>query len=64
MPDMEGIEFLKTIRKLKKNLPVIVMSGNVMGRQFLTAARLFGATATLKKPFSHQDLMSTMLELL
>ena len=60
MPDMEGIEFLKTIRKHRKALPVIVMSGNAVGQQFLRAASLFGATATLKKPFSNRELMSSI----
>ena len=64
MPDMEGIEFLKIIRSHKKDLPVIVMSGNVVGTQFLKAASLCGATATLRKPFSNKDLLSTIESLL
>ena len=55
MPDMEGIEFLKIMRREKRNLPVIVMSGHVVGTKFLKSANLFGATATLKKPFSNED---------
>ena len=64
MPDMEGIELLKILRKRKKNLPVIVMSGNVVGTKFLKSANLFGATATLKKPFSNEDLLATIEEFL
>ncbi len=52
MPDMEGIEFLKTVRSKNKDLPVIVMSGHATGTKFFKAAALLGATATLKKPFS------------
>jgi CheY-like chemotaxis protein len=60
MPDMEGIEFLKILRKKKKDLPIIVMSGNVVGTKFLKSANLLGASATLKKPFSNKDLLSTI----
>ena len=60
MPDMEGIEFLKILRKRKADLPVIVMSGNVVGQKFLKSARLIGATAVLKKPFSNEELLSAV----
>ena len=57
MPDMEGIEFLRILRKQKSDLPIIVMSGNIIGAKFLKSASLFGATTTLKKPFSNRDLI-------
>jgi CheY-like chemotaxis protein len=60
MPDMEGIEFLQTLRKKKGKLPVIVMSGNAIGEKFLKSARLMGAKAVLKKPFSNEDLLGAV----
>ena len=57
MPDMEGIEFLRILRKRKTDLPVVVMSGNVIGTKFLESARLFGATSILNKPFYVKDLL-------
>lgn len=64
MPDMDGIEFLKIISNQQKNLPVVVMSGNAVGTKFLKAASLFGAAATLEKPFSKIDLISTIEKLI
>ena len=60
MPDMEGIEFLQVLRKKEKSLPVIVMSGNIVGQRFLKSARMIGAAAVLKKPFSNEDLFSAV----
>ena len=64
MPDMEGIEFLRILRKEKEDLPIIVMSGNNVGQRFLISARLFGATAVLEKPFTNEDLLSAVGECL
>jgi DNA-binding response OmpR family regulator len=60
MPDMEGIEFIKALVKKKKDIPVIVMSGNIVGRKFLKTACLFGAKAALTKPFTTQELIETI----
>ena len=64
MPDMEGIEFLKVVTREKRDLPVIVMSGNAVGGKFLKAAGLFGAASTLRKPFSNKDLLAAIERLL
>ncbi len=58
MPDMEGIELIRHLRKIDRNLPVIVMSGNPTGQQFLKTANLLGAHSTLLKPFSPSELLS------
>ncbi len=60
MPDMEGIEFMRSLVKIRKALPVIVMSGNVLGTKFLETARIFGAQATLRKPFAIQELLEVI----
>lgn len=56
MPDMEGMEILRQLRKVHSGIPVIVMSGNSVGTRFLSSARLLGARATLAKPFSLGEL--------
>lgn len=60
MPDMEGIEFISKLRKGSVSTPIIAMSGNAVGMSFLRATRLFGATETLLKPFTNEDLLSAV----
>jgi DNA-binding NtrC family response regulator len=56
MPDMEGMQLLREINRTLRGLPVIVMSGNPVGVSLLEATRHFGARATLRKPFSLDEL--------
>ena len=56
MPDIEGIELIRAIRRGNVNIPIIAMSGDFIGQKFLKAARLFGAIDTLLKPFSAKEL--------
>lgn len=51
MPGMEGLETLRALRREYPNLKVMVVSG-AFGGSFLRAARILGANAVLKKPFS------------
>jgi DNA-binding NtrC family response regulator len=57
MPDMEGIEFISTINKKKCNIPIIVMSGDVVGMKFLKSARILGAIDILMKPFTAGEII-------
>ncbi|MEF2072974.1 response regulator [Consotaella aegiceratis] len=69
MPNMEGIETLRTLRQRQPDLPVIVMSGSMQASgprppagtngkrpDFLSMAVALGACATLQKPFSSEEL--------
>jgi DNA-binding response OmpR family regulator len=58
MPDLEGLEFIRRIRRLSLSSKVIVMSGGGRGSagDYLALATLFGADATLPKPFSATEL--------
>ncbi len=60
MPDMEGIELISILRKEHERLPIVAMSGNIVGRGFLKVTELLGATATLNKPFSTQELLEVV----
>jgi CheY-like chemotaxis protein len=60
MPEMEGIDFMRRLGKILPHTPIIVMSGNPIGIQFLQSARLFGAKATLNKPFSMTELQAAV----
>jgi CheY-like chemotaxis protein len=65
MPDMEGIE---TIRRLKAggiDCKIIAMSGGSTGNvDYLHYAERLGAAATLKKPFTPQELLDLLSRLL
>ncbi|HUX21864.1 MAG TPA: response regulator [Spirochaetia bacterium] len=60
MPDMEGVEFISRLRKRSVSTPIIAMSGNAVGMNFLKATKLFGATETILKPFSTRDLIAAV----
>lgn len=60
MPDMEGIELITILRKQHDDLPIVAMSGNVVGRSFLKVTEVLGAAATLHKPFSTQELVDVV----
>lgn len=66
MPDKEGIEMIMEIRKLKPDLPIIAMSGGGRGSSsdYLEMAALLGAKKTLAKPFSTQELLDAVREVL
>lgn len=56
MPDVEGIELIRRLARSNRRVPVIAISGDPVGSQFLKAARLLGAVETLLKPFSAAEL--------
>src|ERR1017187_9259096 len=63
MPDMDGFEFLKAVRAKSPKLKIVVISG-FLGGTMLRAAKLFGAAATLAKPFSPDSLLLVVSEVL
>jgi len=66
MPDTEGIETIREMKRRKPDAKIIAMSGG--GRtgagEFLKMARNLGATATLTKPIRLSDLFRTLNECL
>jgi CheY-like chemotaxis protein len=59
MPDMDGLELIRKIRKPHPGLRIIAISGKFHGA-FLKAAELLGAKATLPKPFTKENLLGVM----
>jgi len=62
MPNKEGLE---TIRELKRDfpaLPIIAISGggDIVRKNFFQAAELFGAKITLEKPFDGGELLAAI----
>lgn len=59
MPDMEGLELIGLLKKSRPDLNIIAVSGAFEG-QFLSAAKLLGAKATLAKPFAARALLEAV----
>ncbi len=66
MPEMEGVELIRSLRKSNPALPIIAMSGG--GRSspesYLAMAKQFGAALLLTKPFSLDKLCESVAQLL
>jgi CheY-like chemotaxis protein len=56
MPDMDGLELIRSLRGSQKDLPILAVSGIFSG-QFFKAAKLLGAVGTLEKPFKPRELL-------
>ena len=55
MPEQEGIETIRQIRKTHPEIKIIAVSGAFAG-QFLRTAELLGANAVLPKPINLAEL--------
>jgi CheY-like chemotaxis protein len=67
MPEQEGIATISAIRRLSPTVPILAISGsNTVGRygDYLHAAEVLGASATLPKPLRPDDLIETIDRLL
>lgn len=65
MPDMEGLETIKRIRRASPTMPIIAISGGGSSRvDYLKFARKFGADAVLAKPFDPAELCALTTRLL
>lgn len=66
MPDMEGLELIRSIRKVNLNIPILAISG--MGPQqggiYLQQAEKLGANMVLSKPFKRDQLLGSIRQLL
>jgi CheY-like chemotaxis protein len=62
MPEQEGLATIRALCRKQHRMPIIAVSGN--HQEYLHIAKLLGADATLRKPFSAPDLVSTAWRLL
>lgn len=60
MPDMDGFDIVNAVRELPEPPPLVVMSSNGQACNVFRDARAFGASAVLQKPFSAEQLLSTV----
>jgi len=63
MPEQEGIETIRTLRRELPEIRIIATSGAFSG-QFLGVAQLLGADGVLSKPFSPQELLAKVADVL
>jgi CheY-like chemotaxis protein len=59
MPEMEGLELIKRLRRDHPKLPIVAMSAAFEGR-FLDVARMLGAKEILQKPFEREALLAAL----
>lgn len=66
MPDIDGLELIKEIRRTDKTTKILAMSGQAgwIPGGYLRAASAFGADHLLKKPFSTSVLINAVETLL
>ncbi len=66
MPEMEGIEFIRSVKGSHPTLPIVAISGGGRSHNadFLRFARNLGAHATLTKPFRREELLAAVSEVL
>lgn len=66
MPEKEGLETIREMKKLRPDLKIIAMSGGgkVSSDNYLNTATIFGASRTLTKPFSQKQMVAAVRELL
>ncbi|MCP4314374.1 MAG: response regulator [Bacteroidetes bacterium] len=66
MPEKEGLETIREMKRLKSDLKIIAMSGGgkVSADNYLMIAKIFGASKMIAKPFAIKDMLSAVQELL
>ena len=66
MPEKEGLETIREMKRLRSDLKIIAMSGGgkVSSDNYLNTAKIFGASKILTKPFSQKQMVSAVQDLL
>jgi len=67
MPDMDGFEFIKNIRKSHRDVKILGLSAGGSGLSqdlTLATAKDFGANAVMKKPIKQEEIIHLISDLL
>jgi CheY-like chemotaxis protein len=66
MPEKEGLEIIREMRRERPNLQIIAMSGGgkISADNYLETAKIFGAAKILEKPFTRKQMVSAVQDLL
>ena len=63
MPEMDGLDLLRILQSTNKDLPIVVISGDNLGKTYFPDAYKLGAKACLEKPFSKSDILELVEQL-
>jgi DNA-binding NtrC family response regulator len=66
MPEKEGLETIREMRRMRSDLKIIAMSGGgkISAENYLETAKIFGASKLLEKPFSRKQLVTAVQEII
>jgi CheY-like chemotaxis protein len=64
IPEREGLETIQELRRLDPEAKIIAMSGSALAHSYFDAAIEFGARRILRKPFTVDQLLATVTEVL
>lgn len=66
MPEKEGLETIREMKRMKPDLKIIAMSGGgkISADSYLETAKIFGASMVLQKPFAQKTMVSAVNELM
>jgi CheY-like chemotaxis protein len=66
MPDMDGVEFLRVLRRqpVHRLTPVVLTTAEADDSELLAKARLLGVAAVVKKPWSPQALRAVVQQVI
>jgi len=64
MPDKEGLEVIRTLRRHRPRVPIIAISGRPDLMSALFLAERMGAVRTLEKPFQPSEFLAAVEEAL
>jgi len=62
MPRLEGLEFIKRLRKMGNNIPIIILSGS--DKSYIVKGLKLGADGYIEKPFKGQEVILVVEEFL
>lgn len=60
MPNREGLETIKELKRQLPDFPIIAMSGDSCALPLLSVAQRLGATEVLQKPFLPEELLEAI----
>lgn len=65
MPEKEGLETIREMKRLSSDLKIIAMSGGgkISADNYLETAKIFGASKVLQKPFSQKTMILAVTDL-